>query len=48
MKAEYWGSNKFAPQGIFNSGCGETEWQGCEYGATSKAIDDAIKVHFEE
>ena len=32
------GSNKFAPQGVFHSGCGEVKWKGREYGATSEAI----------
>ena len=30
------GSNKSAPHGIFHSGCGKVEWQGCVYGTASK------------
>ena len=36
MKAEYWGSNKFAPQGIFHLECGEGERSECEHGVASE------------
>ena len=32
------GSNKFAPQGIFRSGCGKVDWLRGKYRTTSEAI----------